>query len=260
MFALVVSGIAAVASWPRWLREVASVAPRGASPGLRRALAVAPFACLALLLAVLALFASFDVRDSPTYIFFYAVMGIGWVGAGMLVVPYFGVSARDDVVERSNRAALHALLGAMLGITLCFAGGNIGDGPGWWVVVFCGLLSTGALLGLWWLAERACRLSDAVTIDRDPASGLRLGAFLASAGLVLGRSVAGDWRSTDATIRDFVERGWPAAAIAVLAILLQKASAPSPERPARSELSALLPALLLLAAGVAWVAHLGDFE
>jgi hypothetical protein len=190
---------------------------------------------------------------------FYVVMGAAWVGGAIRLVPYAGISVRDDVIERGNRAALWSVLGALLGITLCFAGGNIGSGPGWWVVVFCGFLSTGTLFGLWWLVERLAAVSDAVTVDRDPASGIRLGAFLAASGLVLGRSVAGDWHSAGATIADFAGRAWPAAAIALLAIGLQRAWPPTAERPARGEAAALLPALLLIAPAIAWIAHLGDF-
>ena len=36
----------------------------------------------------------------------------------------------------ATRAAVPAVVGALVGVTFCYAGGNIGDGPGWWVVVF----------------------------------------------------------------------------------------------------------------------------
>jgi hypothetical protein len=259
-FALLVSIVATFGAWLGWFRAARNVTPLASAPNLRVPLCVAPWACLLLLLAILLLWSSFDVRSSPLYLTFYMVMGAAWVGGGMRVVPLFGISARDDVIERGNRAALWSLLGALLGITLCFAGGNIGDGPGWSVVVFCGLLSTGALFALWWLVESLTGISDAVTIDRDPASGLRLGAFLAGSGLVLGRSVAGDWRSAGQTITDFAAQGWPAAAVALMAIGFQRIWPPSAEHPARSEAAALLPALLLLAASIAWVAHLGSWR
>ena len=71
------------------------------------------------------------------------------MGLGITALALCDLSARDDVVERSNRAAIPAIAGGLLAITLCFAGGNIGDGPGWWVVMFCGVLSTGTLLLAW---------------------------------------------------------------------------------------------------------------
>jgi hypothetical protein len=40
-------------------------------------------------------------------------------------------------LEHGNPAA-----GAILGLTLAFARGNIGNGPGWWVVVFSAGMST----------------------------------------------------------------------------------------------------------------------
>lgn len=256
MFALLASVVAAAFTWLRWFRDARS-APLVSGPSLRLPLWVAPGACLGLLFVILKLWSSFDVAGSPGYLFFYTVMGAAWVGGSMQALPFFGISARDDVIERGNRAALWPVAGALLGSTLCFAGGNIGDGPGWWVVVFCGLLSTGALFGLLWFIERMTAVSDAVTVDRDPASGVRLGAFLAGAGLVLGRSVAGDWHSTGETITDFADRGWPAVALALGTIGFQKAWPPSAERPARGEAAGLLPALLLLVPAVGWVAYLG---
>lgn len=256
IFALLASLTVASFSWIPWFRDASVV--RG--PGPRGPLQYAPAACFLVLFAILKLWSSFDVRDSPLYMSFYLLMGAAWVGAAMRTLPWLGVSARDDVLERGNRAALWPVLGALLGATLAFAGGNIGDGPGWWVVVFCGLLSTGGLFGLLWLVDRLAAVVDAVTVDRDPASGVRLGAFLAAAGLVLGRAVAGDWHSAGEAVSDFVARGWPAAALAAATVGFQKAWSPTANRPARGTAAALLPAALLLAAAVGWVARLGEFR
>lgn len=257
---LILAGFAAWVHWAAWSRQATRVTRLTAVPALRTSLLLAPLACLAVLVAVLVLFASFDVRADAFYILFYAVMGAAWVGLAMKVAPYLGVSARDDVIERGNRAALFPVLGVLLGLTLCFAGGNIGDGPGWWVVVFCALLSTGTLFGLWWILELTVAPSEAITVDRDPASGVRLGALLAAIGIILGRAVAGDWHSFDATVRDFAVAGWPAGAIALLAIGIEWAFAPTAETPARSALTGLPPAVLYLGTAIAWVAHLGDFR
>src|SRR4029453_10538043 len=144
-----------------------------------------------------------DVRDDPTYLFMYVLLGAAWVGVWIRLLAMTGVSKRDDVVERSNSSAALAVAGATLGITLCYAGGNIGDGPGWWVVVFSAALATLALFAAWLLLGFASGVSDAVTVDRDPAAGLRLAAFLIGCGLILGRAVAGDWESAAATVREF---------------------------------------------------------
>jgi hypothetical protein len=69
-------------------------------------------------------------------------------------------------------------VGALLAVTLCYAGGNVGDVPGWWVVILSAALSTGTLLVAWLTLTGTAPIVDAVTVDRDPAAGLRLGAFL----------------------------------------------------------------------------------
>src|SRR4051812_13339427 len=84
----------------------------------------------------------------------------------------------------------------------CHAGANIGNGPGWWVVIFSAALATGSLLVLWIALADLTPVADAVAIDRDPAAGIRLGGWLAASGLVLGRAVAGDWESAWQTVAE----------------------------------------------------------
>jgi uncharacterized membrane protein YjfL (UPF0719 family) len=156
-----------------------------------------------LIFAILKTGASFDVVDAPQYLFMYVVLGLAWLWVVATIFPYLGLSPRDDVFERHNRAAVPAVRGALVGVTLCYAGGNIGDGPGWWVVVFAAALATSALLLSWMALTQLSSVADAVTIDRDPAAGIRLGAFLVSGGVILGRAVAGDWHSASATVADF---------------------------------------------------------
>src|SRR5918999_880148 len=124
-------------SWLVWFWRAAFTARRCSRFSQRWPLLLYPLICAAVLFAVLRRYSSFDVRDDPIYLAFYMVLGAMWVRLGSWFLPLLGLSARDDVIERGNAAAAHALGGALLGLTLCFAGGNIGDGPGWWVVVFC---------------------------------------------------------------------------------------------------------------------------
>jgi uncharacterized membrane protein YjfL (UPF0719 family) len=206
----------AAVTWLPWLWEAVACARLGGRFQQRWTLFVDPLLCAAVIYAVLRLYSSFDVRDSPVYILFYFAMGMAWVGlAARFILPYFGLSSRDDVVERQNPAAAHAIGGALLGVALCFAGGNIGNGPGWWVVVFSAVLATLAFFVLWALLDRFTGLADAVTVERDPASGLRLAGYFVGSGLILGRAVAGDWVSINATVtsgswagRSFC-CGWP---------------------------------------------------
>lgn len=257
--ALVVCVSFAVLTWVPWLFNLVFCARRASRPRDRWTLYVYPLLCLAVLAAVLRRYASSDVRDSPLYLAFYLTMGAGVIGlAARHFLDGFGLSPRDDVIERGNRAAGHAIGGALLGITLCFAGANAGDGPGWWVVVFSGALSTVSFFVLWAVVDRLTRLADAVTVDRDPASGFRLAGYFLGAGLILGRAVAGDWVSATDTVADFGRLAWPVLLLAAAVVLLEPAFRPTPERP-RPSMTAygLAPGAAFVALAAFFVAQAG---
>lgn len=216
--------------WLVWLLQVSRLPPlRPRRTGL--ALAGVLGLCTAIVFIVLKTGASYDVVNDARYLFMYVVLGLAWLRVSTLPFPYLGLSLRDDVVERGNEAALPAAIGALVAVTLCYAGGNIGDGPGWWVVVFSALLSTGTLMLAWLLLGQFTGIADAVTVDRDPAAGLRLGAFLVAAGIVLGRAVAGDWQSAAATVTDFLEVLPAVAALLVVGVVVERLARPTPKHP-----------------------------
>lgn len=256
VFVLVASGLLGAVVWGHWLWEVAFVAPRLSQPRDRRPLFLYPLAGAVVLFVVLQSFASFDVRDSAIYLTFYMVMGAAWVAVGLRCLALFGLSARDDVIERGNRAAAQAIGGGILGITLCFAGANIGDGPGWWVVVFSAGLSTGAFFVLWFVLAKLTHLADTVTIDRDPSAGVRLAGFFVGTGMVLGRAVAGDWVSAEATVRDFAVAAWPALILLGLAAVLERRLRPSREQPFAPAASGLPPAAVYVGLALLWLVRL----
>jgi uncharacterized membrane protein YjfL (UPF0719 family) len=224
MILLVSLGVATFA-WYWWYAamRVQALAVRNAG---RSIFVATPPICLAMLFLVLRLWAADDVRYSGTYLMFYTVAGAAWVGFCALWLGFLGISPRDDVIERQNLAAAFATAGALAGITFSFAGANIGNGPGWWVVVFSAGLSTAAFFGLWALVERLTAISESVTIDRAVDAGLRLGGFLVAIGMILGRAVAGDWVSQEATIRDFVAVAWPVLPLTVLAVTIERVQSP----------------------------------
>jgi RsiW-degrading membrane proteinase PrsW (M82 family) len=145
---LLVAAVVAVIAWFRWFYGALAVRDLVAPQRDRIHIYLIPFPCMAGLFSILRDFASHDVRDSGVYLTFYMVMGAAWIGFAAGLTPLMGISVRDDSVERRNHAATIALTGALFGITFCFAGGNVGDGPGWWVVVFSAILSTDALFAL----------------------------------------------------------------------------------------------------------------
>ena len=258
VFMLIASAIVALVSWGAWYVKPALVQGVRRRPPAWRLLRLTPLLAAALLWAVLRNAASFDVRDDPRYLTFYLVLGAAWVGVWIRWLAVAGISTRDDVVERSNGSAALAVTGALLGITLAYAGGNVGNGPGWWVVVFSAALATVSLFGAWMLLEAVTGVSDVVTVDRDPSSGFRLGGFLIACGLILGRSVAGDWISAEATVRDFVAAAWPVVLLVIVAAIVERVARPSPETPRPSLIAyGFIPATLYVAGAVYQVMRLG---
>lgn len=211
----------AIVSWFLWyhaLRKVHSFRP---DRTLRLALALIAPLCLLTLLIVLMKWSSQDVRSDAGQIFYYMIFGAVWLRFGVFLLSFLGIVARQDVLERQNRSAAWGVCGAMVGTTFCFAGANIGSGPGAEVVLFCAVLSTAALLVLWMCLERVSRLADRITIERDEGAGIRAGAWMAAVGLVLGSAVAGDWESLEGTLRDFARYGWVALTFLFAAITVE---------------------------------------
>jgi len=256
LIVLLASLVLGVGGWMLWLFQIGSV------EGLRPtrspvAVSVASLAGLTLLIfGVLRLLAADDVRNAPQYLLMYCALGLAWLRMAAWLFPFAGLHPRDDVIERRNRAALPAWIGAMAGVALCYSGANIGNGPGWWVVVFSAGLATAALGGAWFALGVWAGLTDAVVIERDTAAGIRLGGALAAFGLLFGAAVAGDWVSAGATIADFAGVAWPALPLLVVALPIERALRPRPEQP-RVPIAAggVLPAIGYLgaAAAAAWL-------
>jgi hypothetical protein len=245
-------------TWASWYvrpRQVRTLRPADRA---RRLLDIAPIVSAAALLVVLKTLSAHDVRDDVRYLGLYFLLGAAWVGIAMFCIPVSGVSVRDDVQERGNASAAWVIAGAMLGITLCFAGGNIGDGPGWWVVIFSAGLATAGLFAVWLLLEALTSVSDTITIDRDVAGGVRLGGFLVACGLRLGWAVAGDWVSAEATLRDFATNGWLVLVLLAIAVIVERVARPTPAHPVPSVFaSGIVPALIFLAGSLVHVLRLG---
>jgi hypothetical protein len=240
----------AVFLWGKWYWQSFRVRTSGLGRAGRTVLQLTPLVCGVVLYLVLRRFAAQDVRLNSSYQTLYMLLGAAWLGVVERAAFRLGLSARDDVLERHNPAAAVALSGLMLGSNFAFAGANIGNGPGAWVVVFCGLLATSGLFASWWALDALTGLADAITVDRDFASGLRAAGFFIGSGLILGRAVAGDWQSVIGTIVDFVKYGWPLVLLWAVALGGEQMLQPTPSRPRSPVLShGLLPALLFLGLG-----------
>jgi hypothetical protein len=211
----------AVPTWIGFYISVGRVHPLLRRGGLGWLVLVAPAACVLVLLGVLLTLAASDVRDSVTYLFFYLLGGVAWLGASVWTFGLLGIHVRDDVFERRNHGAAFLAAGAMLAVTLCFAGANVGDGPGFWVVWFSTGLACATLALLWVLLQLFWPVVERVSVERDVGAGRRAALLLVAVGLVLGRAAAGDWISAGDTVRDFVRHGWPALVLVVGAGLFE---------------------------------------
>jgi uncharacterized membrane protein YjfL (UPF0719 family) len=251
VFALIVCLVLGCTGWASWLSGLFLIRSFARRTGAKPHAVLWPLLSAAVVLFVLCRWSSHDVRSDPVYIFFYFVMWFGWTGILLKMLPYLGLNARDDLLERQNSAAGLAVGGALLGSTLAFSGGNIGDGPGWWVVVFSAGLANGALLLLWAVGNLFTHVDEGLTVERDVAAGWRTFGYFTGGGLILGRAVAGNWQSGMETIGDFVVRGWPVVVIwgATVAMdLVLKPSSACPARPSGS--CGLLPAAILIGVGL----------
>ena len=248
------SAVLAVVMWGAWYIGPRRIRRLGRPAAGRSLLDLAPLVSFGVLVVVLKTVSALDVRDDLRYLLLYFFLGAMWVSVAMRCLPLVGLSARDDVVERGNSSAAQAIAGAMLAITLCFAGGNIGNGPGWWVVVFSAGLSTVALLLSWLVLEAVAGVADVVTIERDEAAGLRLAGWFVACGLIAGVAAAGDWESAEDTVRTFVRVAWPLLPFVAVAALLEWQWRPTPERPSPSVTAyGAIPALLYIGVAALYV-------
>jgi len=232
--------------------------PKGAPKAAASAVLLAAVLGFLFLFAVLRWLASHDVQEDWRYLLMYSAMGLLWL-VGARHLGLWGVSLRDDLLERRNSSAGWAVAGFTLGSSFCFSGGNIGDGPGWWVVVFCALLANLTLSLLWLLANQFAPIADRITIDRDEASGIRAAGFFVGVGLILGRSVAGDWSSLGETILDFAQRAWPAFLLTFVLAGFERVARPKFERGSLLARS-IVPALAYVLAGIFAVLLAWPFE
>ena len=206
----------------KWYWPILSVWPHNRGMAGRNALMLLPIVSQTVIFFTLKTLASFDVVDSPIYIIFYMLLGFSWFFiAKFIITVLFDISPIDDIVIMRNKAALIAFIGGFLGLTAVYSASNIGDGPGWWCVVFAGALGTVAWTALAVVAGRISHVFERITVDRDIPGGIRLGCYLLADGIILGRASAGDWTSFSMTIVEFLD-GWPAIPLTVLMVIIER--------------------------------------
>jgi hypothetical protein len=259
IFALFIAGGIALLSWGQFLMQVILIRPYRYQPVIRIPLYVSVVLSGAALFYVISEWSSHDVRDSQQYTFFYLVMGAGWLGLARPLLNYLSLFLRDDLLERNNGASGWACGGALLGLMLCFAGGNVGDGPGWWVVVYCAILAAGTAALAWIILDALTNAADNISIEREVSAGMRVGGFWIAAGLILGRAVAGDWVSYDAANKDFLLLIWPLPLLLAAATLVELPLRPgSTYEKTSAILKGAVPAAAYILGAIFYVVSLGS--
>ena len=202
----------------KWYRFILGSFSAG-KPAIPIAMGLLPLVVLVILSRALQSLAAVDVTGG--WELFYILIGFAWLYLSLqLLFVLFDLSWLDDALWRNNPAAAITVIGAGLGITLTYAGANIGDGPGWWCVFFAGGLGWIVWMGLAALANRVAHVFHRITVERDIACAVRTGCYLLASGLILGRACAGDWTSYPQTVVEFAD-GWPVLPLAAVFILVE---------------------------------------
>lgn len=252
------SAFAAAAGWIVWASRARGVSDLSSRSPLFNRLYVALAVAALVILFVVVFWSDEVVRHTPSYQFMYFALGMAWLKAVEFLFAWGGISVRDDVVERGNPAAAEALSGALAGAAFAYAGANIGDGPGWWVVIISAALSTASVAVVWTWLSRFTSIIDTITIDRDPAAGVRFGGLMAACGAIAGRAVAGDWRGVDGLLMDFIRIAPAMLPLLALAVWNDRSYRPRPDRPHPPVIQfGVVPGMTYIAAAGAFIAWLG---
>lgn len=217
----VLSGFYTFRFLKKWYKASSSIWPPIKSMAVKYTLNLLPLISLVIYLFTLTILASFDVVDSIYYIAFYILLGYAWLYFGLFVMAFFfDLSWVDDGFNMNNKAALFPITGGFLGLSIIYAGANIGDGPGWWCVIFAGGLGLVAWVLMALIVNLFTKIFERITVERDIPCGIRIGCYLLASGIILGRASSGDWTSFSMTIVEF-SVGWPVLPLSLLAIILE---------------------------------------
>jgi hypothetical protein len=221
IFVFILSCIFLFKFFSRWYRPLVRSWPRERGRGARTALGWLPVIFAWLIFLTLKFLASFDVAGSVIYIVFYLVLGFAWMYAGLMLMSLcFDLHWTDDAVYLNNKAATVVITGEFFALAAIYAGANVGDGPGWWCVLFAGALGLAAWLVLGFVFHFTTGIFERITVERDLACGIRFCLYLLASGGILGYACSGDWTSFSKTVEEFAV-GWPVLPLTAVMILVE---------------------------------------
>jgi hypothetical protein len=206
----------------RWASKLNSAWPKERMKTEKIVFNALPVISLVIIMVTLLFFASYDVVSSVFYISFYVFLGFTWIYFSLGVMFFlFDISWIDDALNMDNEAALATIAGGYIGTTVIYAGANIGDGPGWWCVIFAGGMGLVCWVVTAYLVNLPTKVFERISVGRDIPCGIRFGGFLLASGIILSRASAGDWTSFAATVVEFRD-GWPVVVLALIAIVVER--------------------------------------
>ncbi|MDR2531150.1 MAG: hypothetical protein LBC65_06385 [Oscillospiraceae bacterium] len=206
----------------RWYDSIIKMWPTNRGTLSRGVLGALPLVAFALIILTLHFFTIVSFENNVQDVFMYIALGFTAINFGMSVLSStFDLSWLDDALLLDNRAALPAVSGAFMGFTLIYCGANIGKHTDWWQVAMPGVLAFAIFVVLGLIFNQFTLAVERVTVERDSACGVRLGAYLLACGVLLARAAAGDWLKPVATLIGFSD-AWPTVPLTVFAILVEK--------------------------------------
>jgi uncharacterized membrane protein YjfL (UPF0719 family) len=247
--------IGAVICAARWYWRLFRVSPWVLPRSHRTSLAIAPIAGILCVGITLVNWSDPQVRGHVDYELLFLLGAAMWMGISAGCFGWIGLNVREDAIQRANLASNIGTCGAIVGVGLAYAGSNIGAGPTIWTTLVPAFGATVSLLVVWFVVSLVSGAHEAIAVDRDVASGIRLAGLLIALGLIFGGAMAGDFSNWAATFGDFIARAWPALRLAVVAIVIQRIARPTPQRPIPPPvLLGVLPAVAFILAAViiAW--------
>lgn len=205
----------------RWYYKVLNAWPRENKRAVITLLALTPLILLIMFLYTTTTIAASDVVVDPYYIFYYLVLGFLFiVVVNFLLSLILSISWIDDALNNGNIAATLLLVSSLLGLGLIYSGANIGEGPGWWTVVFASGLGVIAFFLLMKLLEKTTNAITRITHDRNIWLSVRISFLVIGISLILAKSSSGNWTSFGHTIIEFFIF-WPALVLLLIGIVLE---------------------------------------
>src|SRR6185503_4078763 len=104
-----------------------------------------------------------QIRDNWGYPLLVFLMGGAFLTIVAGLLPWLGISLREDAFERRNFAAVLGLSGAVLGVLIIYSASNAGAGPSFWNNVFSTFLATGTWLVCWFIVAAAGGAAASIT-------------------------------------------------------------------------------------------------